>query len=103
VSSDPWTPVENRTAFLGVSCPLSPSTGDVTVRVNLGMRSLSDFIGCNDRVEEFMEVTVEVDCDAADKPREVGGVVVGVLVLVLGFLSEERDGGGGNGGTGGIA
>jgi hypothetical protein len=49
-----------------------------------------------------MEVTVEVDCDAADKPREVGGVVVGVFVPALEFFSEEREGGGGNCGTGGI-
>ena len=46
-----------------------------------------------------MEVTVDVDCDAADSPREVGGVVVGVLLLCL---NEDREGGS-ICGTGGLA
>jgi len=49
-----------------------------------------------------MEVTVDVDCDAADSPREVGGVVVGVLLLGLECLSEDREGGR-ICGTGGLA
>jgi hypothetical protein len=103
VTSNPSTLVEKRTAFFGVSSPLSLPTGDVTVRVNFGMRNLSDITGCIDRVDEFVDVTVDVDCDAADNPNEVGGAVVGVLVPKLGFLSEEREGDGGNGGTNGIA
>ena len=103
MTSDPSTLVEKRTAFFGLSSPLLSPAGDVTVRVNFGMRNLSDMTGCVDRVEEFVDVTVDVDCDAADNPNEVGGVVVGVLVPKLGFLSEDREGGGGNGGTNGIA
>lgn len=72
-----------------------------TLRANFGIRSLSAFIGC--RVEEFVDVTVDVDCEAADKPRDVGGVVVGVLVLRLGCLSSGCEGGGGSDGTGGTA
>jgi len=103
VSSTPRALVENRTAFLGISTPLSSLTGKAAGRVNLGMRSLGDCTGCNDRVDEFIDVTVDVDCDAADKPKDVGGVVVGVLVPGLECLSEGREGGGGNGGTGGMA
>lgn len=95
--------IENRTAFLGESTSLLLPTGDVTERVNFGRRNLSDITGCGDRVEEFTDVTVEVDCDAADNPNEVGGVVVGVLLLGLEFLGEDREGGGGISGTGGIA
>jgi len=74
------------------------------MRVNLGMRSLIDIIRCDDRgVEELVDVTVDVDCDAADKHKDVGGVVVGELGLGLDFLSEDREGGGASDGTGRIA
>jgi len=74
------------------------------MRVNLGMRSLIDIIRCDDRgVEELVDVTVDVDCDAADKHKDVGGVVVGELRLGLDFLSEDREGGGASDGTGRIA
>jgi len=75
------------------------------VRVNLGMRSLIDIIECDDRgiEEEVTDVTVDVDCDAADKHKDVGGVVVGELGLGLDFLSDDREGGGASNGTGGIA
>jgi hypothetical protein len=77
------------------------------------MRNLIDLI--DRRGDGVMEVTVEVECDAVDKPKDVGGVVVGVLGLGLAlafFFSEEcgasgcgrRIGGddkNGNAGTGG--
>jgi len=61
MSSSPRKLVENRTAFFGVSTPLSLPTGDVAGRGNFGMRNLSDFSGCDGRVEEFVDVTVDVD------------------------------------------
>lgn len=72
-------------------------------RVNIGMRSLlNDIVDREDcGVVGAVDATVEVDNDGAD--RDVGGVTVKVLVFVLDFFSEDRDGGGGNDGTGGAA
>jgi len=93
-SSNPSTLVENRTALWRVSTPLiSLPAGEVTTRVNLGKRNLIDLTGCGDRGgEEVIDATVEVDCDAADKPNDVGGVVVGVLGLGLDFFERGSRG-----------
>jgi len=50
-------------------------------------------------VEGAVDVTVELDVDAADRPRDMGVVIVEALVSVLDFLSEDREGGGGGKGT----
>lgn len=100
-------PVEKRTAFLGVCASLADETDDLdTALVKLGMRNLSDLIDCECRglpLEEAVDVTVDVDVEAAESPRDVGGVrvdvLVVVLVLTLDFLSDERRGGGGRGWT----
>lgn len=107
-SSCPCMFGENRTAFLGVSTSWFALAGDGedldATRVNFGIRSLSVLIDCEARgADEAVEVKVEVDMDASESPREVGGVMVDVLVFVLvlalDFLSDDRVGGGGNGGT----
>ena len=108
-SSSPGRPVEKRTAFLDVCASLSGFTGDETddldtTLVKLGRRNLIDLVDSDRRelsLEEAMVVTVEVDVDAAESPRDVGGVKVKVLadmlVLALDFLSDERRGGEGKG------
>lgn len=66
-------------------------------RVNFGMRSFSDIIDCEDPgVVEAVDVTVVVDADAVDRPNDVGGVMV-ELLLALDFFSDDRTGGGGKG------
>lgn len=63
-------------------------------RANFGMRNFSDITDREDwGVEGAVDVTVELDVDAADKPKDTGVVIV----EVLDFLSDDREGGGNDG------